>query len=369
MKYRILQEGFVSRRQPNTPTSAALGPRSALTRTGEVVCVFGVQSDLGKNDFRPLLARSADGGVTWSEAKPLWPDSYHRQFSVCASISAAPNGDLLVFGFRIPVGVLGEPYWSEATQGLKQNELIWARSRDNGVTWDLPRVIPMPIPGSAEAPCPVIQTSKGHLICCYSPYNTFDPKLQVDKNQVVFLVSKDDGRTWQHRTMLRFPQPDALGAEAWVVELADGRLLGASWHIAGQTDPMNPYALSADDGSTWTPLRSTGIRGQSIALTPLPDGRVLMVYNQRKHGPVGVWLAVAKPTEQDFGLERNEQVWAAEISSQKPTQKDADDMKSWTSFAFGEPSTVLLPDGNVLVTLWCQQPSGYGIRYVKLSLQ
>ena len=368
MSYRILGEGFVSRRQPGTPTSAALGPRSALTRDGEIICVFGVQSDLGKNDFRPLLARSRDGGTTWTEAVPIWPDSYHQKFSVCSSISATADGDLLLFGFRIPVGVLGEPYWSDETHGLKQNELVWSRSRDNGVTWDLPMVIPMPIPGSAESPCAMFLTSRGTLICCYSPYNTFDPNLKVEKNQVIFMASDDDGRTWRHNAMLRFANTESLGAEAWVVELADQRLLGAGWHIQGDVDPMNPYALSSDGGVTWTPTLSTGIRGQSIALTPLPDGRVLMVYNQRKHGPVGVWLAVANPTPKDFGIQHNEQVWKAEISSQKPTAKGADDMQAWTSFAFGEPSALLLRDGTVLVTLWCQQPSGYGIRYVKLAL-
>ena len=27
----------------------------------------------------------------------------------------------------------------------------------------------------------------------------------------------------------------------------------------------------------------------------------------------------------------------------------------------------LLPDGDVMVTLWCAQPSGTGIRYVRLA--
>lgn len=43
-------------------------------------------------------------------------------------------------------------------QGLKQNELVWSRSLDAGATWDTFRVIPMPIPGSAEAPGAMCRT-------------------------------------------------------------------------------------------------------------------------------------------------------------------------------------------------------------------
>ena len=38
----------------------------------------------------------------------------------------------------------------------------------------------------------------------------------------------------------------------------------------------------------------------------------------------------------------------------------------WTDFAFGEPSVALLPDGTLLLTLWCIQPDGSGIRFVKM---
>jgi len=40
-----------------------------------------------------------------------------------------------------------------------------------------------------------------------------------------------------------------------------------------------------------------------------------------------------------------------------------------SDFSFGEPSATLLPDGTWLVALWCVQPSGTGIRYVRLKLE
>ena len=211
----------------------------------------------------------------------------------------------------------------------------------------------------------MVKTRDGRLICCYAPYNTFDPSLEVIRNQVIFLASRDDGCSWHHNPMLRFPEATAQGAESWVIELSDGRLFGASWHIDGARNLPNAYAVSADGGNTWSPTASTGIFGQSVGLAPLADGRVLFVYNQRRQGQIGVWLAIARPTAENFGLIETECIWAAEIAAQENGSAHFED---WTAFAFGEPSATVLPDETVFVSFWALQPSGHGIRYVKLRI-
>jgi hypothetical protein len=339
-----------------------------------------VQSQLGINDFQPMLARSADGGQTWSEAQPLWPHLTER-YSIFGSVSRAPDGHLLYFGTRYPIDTPGESFWSDATQGLKANELFWSRSTDDGRTWAEPQVIPMPIPGAAEAPGALTVTRSGRMICCYAPYNTFNPQLAVDRSQIVALHSDDAGQTWRHNSMIRFASEHSTGAEAWVIELADGRLLGTTWHMNQQdkTDHPNAYALSLDGGDTWLPTRSTGIMGQSTSLAALPDGRALFIYNQRKHGEPGVWLAVVRPTADDFGIESNEIAWRAQTRTQSGSSGEHPE---WTDFSFGEPAVALLPAHTLrlrpglalntvkgqalLLVLWCVQPQGQGIRYVRL---
>jgi len=223
----------------------------------------------------------------------------------------------------------------------------------------------MPIAGSAEAPGALQVTGKGRWLVCYSPYNTFDPNVKVERNQVVLLRSDTRGASWQWGAMLRDERPGSTFAEAWAIELADGRLLGTAWHM-NQTDGSdhpNAYAISKDAGVTWSPTRSTGIMGQATSLVPLPDGRGLFVFNQRKHGEVGVWSTVVRPSETDFGVEASQIVWSA----QQPTQgASAGEHSAWTDFAFGEPCVACLPDGSFILVLWCTQPSGSGIAYVRL---
>ena len=365
MKFETIAEGWISKRQPNTPTAVAAGVRCAVTREGDIVSTYMVQSKLGVNDFQPVLARSRDGGVTWKEQGLLWPRLADRQ-SIFGAVSRDSQGDLYFYGARYVIDQPGESFWSEANQGLKENELFWARSADSGKTWTDPAIIPMPIPSAAESAMALCVTRRGRWACCYSPYNTFDPKVKVDRRQVVALTSADKGQTWKHTSMLRFK--DGTAAEAWLIELADGQLLGTSWHMKedGSGDYPNAYALSHDAGLTWTPTGSTGIMGQSTGLAALPDGRALFIYNQRKHGEPGVWLAVARPTETDFGVEANEVVWRAETRTQSGTSGEHTE---WKDFSFGEPSATPLPDGTLLVALWCVQPSGQGIRYAKLKMK
>lgn len=364
MRFEAISEGWVSRRQPGTPTAVAAGPRCAVTDEGDVVCSFMVQSKLGINDFQPMLARSRDGGRSWSEGQLLWPHLVDK-YSIFGSVSRAAEGELLYFGTRCPIDTPGETFWSEAMQGLKANELIWSRSTDGGRSWAEPAVIPMPIPGAAEAPGALTVTRAGRMICCYAPYNTFDPDLAVDRSQIVALRSDDRGVTWRHNAMIRFASEHSTGAEAWVIELADGRLLGTTWHLNQQdgSDHPNAYAISRDGGATWGPTRSTGILGQSTSLVALPDGRAVFVYNQRRQREPGVWLAVAQPTEADFGVEANEIAWRAQTRTQSGTSGEH---AEWTDFSFGEPAAALLPGNMLLLVLWCVQPEGQGVRYVRL---
>jgi hypothetical protein len=359
-QYEVVDRGFLVR----GPLAAC--SRLAVIGKSRLVCTYVTRSAAGIADYTVQLARSSDGGRTWTQHGPVWPDLV-GQASMSMALSRSPSGDLFLYGTSTPVGEPGESWWDNERQALKQNTLVWARSSDAGRTWTRPTVIPMPIPGSAEAPGPLTVMSRGRWIACYAPYNTFDPSVDVDRNQIVAVFSDDEGRTWQHSSMLRFDDPQAGGAEAWVVELADGRLVGTCWSMSLATgiDTPIPFATSGDRGATWTPTRSTGIAGQATALAPLSDGRVLIVYNQRAQPDPGVWLAVARPSDEEFGVERIGPAWLAEQATH--TADGAAGHDAWTDFAFGEPSVTLVPNGDVLVTLWCDQPSGRGIRFVRLA--
>ena len=366
MTYKILNKGFIYRNSEEDRSPIACTSRCAVTRTGEVLCNFMLQSGLGMNDFAPYQAISSDAGISWKVSGPIWPHLRDR-YSINNSISRAPSGELFLFGSRTPRTKKNESFWCQETLGILPNEMIWSRSKDDGHTWSEPQPLKTPLPGAVESPAPLCITRTGRWVAPYSPHNTFDPSLKVDLQHVVLMISDDESKTWRHTSAIRVKEDNAYVAEAWVTELSDGKLLATAWHLhRGQgNDYPNAYAMSQDNGTTWSPTLSTTIMGQSAGLAPLADGKVLFVYNQRRHGKPGVWLAVAKPTVDNFGVLANDIVWDAGIATQNASSGKS---TNWTDFAFGEPSVTVLPDNTVLVAFWCIQPAGSGIGYVKLKI-
>jgi hypothetical protein len=364
MRFEVADDGFICQVSAGAQADrVALGPRVVSLDDGELVCSFMTSRGLAVNDFVPVLSRSSDLGKTWSPPRPVWPALVDR-WSLFVSISRGPSGDLYLYGSRTAIDEPGESNWCDATQGLKSNELVWARSDDSGRRWSEPSPIARPTAGSAEASGALCVTSGGRKVVCYSPYRAFDPSISVERNQVVALYCDDECRSWRHAPMLQFADRNSSAAEAWVVELSDGRLLGTAWHVAHDgRDLPNAFALSRDGAASWQPTQSTPIVGQSTALAAWTDGRALFAYNQRKQGEPGVWLAVVRPTDSDFGVVCNQLVWSAATATRS---RSSGDLQQWSDFAFGEPCVARLRDNHWLVALWCIQPSGSGIHYVKL---
>ena len=119
MKYKIIAEGFVSQRKAGTNTSLAAGSRCVATKNGELICTFVAQTATGGNDFKPMISRSKDGGLTWSEATLIWPEIQDK-YSIFGSISAAPTGGSFFLRHAHPdrlsggEGLVGGYQWTKA---------------------------------------------------------------------------------------------------------------------------------------------------------------------------------------------------------------------------------------------------------------
>ncbi len=358
-----VDEGWLTRIDPGIAVGRAGGARCAPGANGRVLCSFVTQSQMGSNDFVPHLIGSDDAGRTWRDARPIWPD-LAGEFSILVSLSRSPGGELLLFGSRCPIEAAGESFWSDQTQGLKANELVWSHSADAGRTWLPPRVIAMPLPGAAEAPGPMCAAGDGRWLCCYCPYPTFDPQLRVDRSKVIVLVSDDRGSTWQHAAMLSFGQPQSGGADARIIELADGRLLGAAWQYDLEDAAEYPIAYAiTDDPLNWPATQATDIMGQAQSWALLADGRLLIAYTQRKGEDAGICLAQVQLQGDQLRTQRRDVIWRADSARQGDS---AEVHSKWTDFAFGGPSLTVLDDAMLLVTYWVHQHDGRGVRYLRL---
>ena len=105
--------------------------------------------------------------------------------------------------------------------------------------------------------------------------------------------------------------------------------------------------------------------GQAEGLAPWKEREALFVYNQRRCGEPGIWLAVAEPSAAGFGITANEIIWNPATVTRGGGSAE---FSNWTNYSFGEPAVTVLPDETVLIVFWCIQPHGRGIGYVRLRI-
>lgn len=354
--FRKIAEGDVfATTKANTCTS---GPRTAVLADGSLVCTFMINSKGGANDFVPMMAHSEDS-IRWTQAQPVWPQLQGKK-SAFVSVRSAGDGKVCLAGKAWDIAYPGEAFWSDEAAGMKENKLVFSISED-GHIFPLPTEVDVPFYGSAEQPGGMLAEDGGKLTMIYSPYPTIEKKEEVDHNCMGILKSADCGKTF---TAGKFAQAEGSCqyGEAWITRLSDGRLFVSTWQTESKDAP-DQYLLSDDDGAAFAGPFPQPFRGQSTGISAWKDGSVLIAYNQRKEGTVGVWLALETLNGTEAVLLENEPVWEAGTITKSGTSGD---FTQWTDFSFGEPSVTVLPDDSLLVTLWYQQSGVNGIRYVRL---
>ena len=334
------------------------GPRSVVLSDGSLACTFMLNSKSGCNDFVPMIAYSKDG-IAWTKATQIWPELEGKK-SVFVSLRGAGDGQVCLAGKAWDIAYPGEPFWSEEVAGMKENKLVFSISND-GHTFPMPTEVDVPFYGSAEQPGGMLAEDGGKLTMIYSPYPTIEKKADADINCMGILRSSDNGKTFSAAKFAQVEGSCQYG-EAWITRLTDGRLFVSTWQTA-VLEKATQYLLSDNDGVSFEGPFVQPFRGQSTGICPWKDGSVLIAYNQRKEGTIGVWLAMEKFNGTDVEVLENEPVWAAEVATRSGTSGD---FSQWTDFAFGEPSVAVLPDDSLLVTLWYRQSGVNGIRYVRL---
>lgn len=356
--FKILEEGniFVSDGSPRM--AACAGSRLAKLPDGSLICVFSVNSGSGRNDFMPMASYSADGSV-WSEARPVWPE-LEASKSIFASVRNTADGRISLAGKVWDIAFPGEFWWSNEVGGMKENQLVFSIS-DDGESFPAPTFVDLPYYGGAEQPGGMQVDADGTMHMVYAPYKTIEQREEVDINTMVYLCSRDGGKTF---TAAKFGQVEGpcQYAESWIARLTNGTMMVSTWQTAS-TEASDQYFLSFDDGKTFTAPMALPFRGQSTSICPWNDGTVLVAYNQRKESPVGVWLALGKPDAEGFHMLENQPIWQAAATTRHGTSGD---FSEWTDFSFGEPHAIALDDKTILACLWFEQGGTRGIKYVRL---
>jgi hypothetical protein len=249
------------------------------------VCPFG----------RVFLYRSPDGGRSWTGPEALSTGPLDdRDSGICRAVdgSIVVNYFTNIAAF---CGNNSEQ-WQAKAQDISLKTIVrehnfWMRrSTDNGKTWSEKYSIPVNNPHGPTL------TKDGSLIIAgrqvsESPAYIFEGSRLGDS--LAFARSVDNGITWE--IISKIPAPEGHDSmkcfEPYALEAADGRIIV---HIRDQNEfPVIAtwQTESVDGGKNWSPPHRIA-DGYPSHLLNLPDGKILMTYGYRK-SPFGIRFRIS----------------------------------------------------------------------------
>lgn len=351
MHIDILSESIIDDRDSAFAQAAELP-------TGEILCSFCVGGG-SRATGGTELARSTDRGHTWQRMGTILPASDNPWSSNHLKLSRdAHTGALYAYGGQFtgnPDGVFGE----------KMCRPIFCISTDNGRSWSAPQRVDHGCDCSCEVSHGILPLSSGRLL---APAATLHAKDRLGEAMLV-AISDDHARTWHTTaTAMRDPAGKHGYLEHKLAELSPGRVIAVSWtvQVSSVTDQPDHYAISEDDGLTWTQPRSTGVRGQTMTPIALDDERLLVLYN-RRYGRQGIVMQIVNLSSNTWHVEHEQMLYDPQTQREQ-AQADAG-VHEFLHFAFGFPVLTRLSDGTFLATYWTKAGPLHDVRCARLRIQ
>jgi photosystem II stability/assembly factor-like uncharacterized protein len=276
-------------------------PKVLLRKNGELLATFKTGAGHSGKTGRASLARSRDGGRTWS--KPVTIFDMPNTDDSTDALGELPDGELVF-------AAVSYTYWKGDEHDIKyfHADTYVIRSKDDGVTWTPPaKVNTAPLTWSYPYGRMVILHDGTILLSGFGGYLPKDPddnsylrdpyqpndtaylpfgaenrsKPENLRGDFSFIVrSHDGGNTWSDLTVVA-----RHFNETTILPLKDGRLLVV---MRSQIGAHLATAFSSDQGRSWTAPQQITANGEHPGdLLRVADGRILLSYGERNR-PYGV---------------------------------------------------------------------------------
>lgn len=304
-------------------------PALSLHPGGAVFATIFNQPSHGRWEGDVECWASIDGGRLWCR-RGIVAEHEPSTARVNHAAGMGPDGSLLA----LVSGFAGKPTYQEycrdpsARPEISLLPLLICRSTDEGHTWQTEETAIEAELGKNAIPFGKIVADQTGALCACAYTIPLDAS-----SQLLFLRSRDNGRTWQGS-----PMAGANYNETDLLWMGDDRWLAVS---RTTRERHLEILISTDDGHTWAAHRPVTLPQQHPGnLCPLSDGRVLMTYGVRNHGHWGVGAR----TSSDAG-----ETWSApSFLAHFAEARDG-----------GYPSSVQMPDGSIVTAYYADGIPGH----------
>jgi len=293
-----------------------------------------------------MLARSLDGGKTWSIEDPQ-ARGYLRYIDG-GFLHGVPRTDVPLAELRDPPGGIDFTHpdfaFTARTNSVGAGSSHFSYSYDRGRTWEGPFRLPnFGAPGTAARTDYIVNGPRDCMLFITAS------KDDGGEGRPICVRTEDGGKTWRLVSRIG-PDPEGFSIMPASVRIAEDEILVVVRRRDGPRRWQAAY-LSGDNGASWEqvddPVPDAGI-GNPPALVKLRDGRICLIYGYRAE-PYSIRAKLS---------EDNGRTWSEDIV----LRDDGADRD------IGYPRVVQRPDGKVVVVYYFNDPKTGPERYIGATI-
>lgn len=229
-------------------------PQIGADGSGTWVVVWDSTENLGGvigTDTDILFSRSTDNGATWSAPKPLKSNAATDGATRDEQVQLATDGQ----GTWVVT-------WSteDGPTSMTEEDLLYARSGDNGVTWSPPKLLNTngATDTGRELDHHLATDRLGNWVAVWNSNENLNGAIGTDYD-ILLARSADNGATWSAPAALNTNAGSDTGGDAGPRVATDGQghwiaVWDSSENLGGVigTDDDILFALSGNNGTTWS---------------------------------------------------------------------------------------------------------------------
>lgn len=363
----MIDSGIIYRNpKPHLWSKQAYFPSVADIGNGVLLCAVVIGEAFESADSRLYLLRSCDNGSTWEMQGRLLPEDDSRRYSESGRITALSDGSIAAIVFRYDRHRIDEGLANPETLGFVETECFISKSTDKGDHWTPLEKLELPLIGPSFELCsPIVELHDGRWLLPTSTWRAWDGYDPTGMKAVAF-ISGDKGNTWpEYVDVMDGSKSSVIYWEQKIAEMEPGRLVSVAWAYdekAGKDLP-NTYSISDDSGKAFSEPMDTGLFGQTPAILPLDNHRVLCVY--RRMDSPGLWAAEASLKDGKWKTDKQTLLWGGSNNSMSGRSENM--VSNFNVLRFGAPCITRLESGDILIAFWCVEDCVSNIRWIKLS--
>lgn len=360
----IVEQGILS----HVPGRGAYMPVMSPLSDGTHIACQHIGSGLGTADNRIEVLRSRDGGRTFERQNDNLLSLQEEGWSYRGpDVAEVAPGEIVITATRFEA--TGGELFDAQSEALQRPEMLLFRSHNNGKSWSGPETVTVDLDPQRytwNGAGGLFRPSSDRWMC---GFETWKPEGYAGPpDQMAGLaISNDHGKTWRaFDVVAKDPAGRILYWDQMGCRLPDGRLYMMFWthQYDTHTDILNHWAVSSDEGRTWSKPRPTNLPGQVCSPIALADGRVAAIYNHRIE-PQGIRVAISEDLEH-FDRANEVVVFDAGAEALLGVPESDAFFAHHQKIGFGKPAGHFAADGTIVTYFWCTSRGVTHTRWARL---